>query len=313
VLLKRADLKVVSGNKWDEKSHWLLGDIGYQYYSNLTNESDPKKSAIFSQGGYCVMRSSQCNFVFDCGPLGYLSTAAHGHADALSFSMSLEGSPIFIDPGTYAYQEGDDWRTYFRSTAAHNTIEIDGQDQSEMLGTFLWGRKARSKILHWSTNPDYDIAIAEHDGFKHSGVIHRRTIIFSKKDFIIIVDDLLGKGEHKCSQFWHFPVECKLDLMNEKIRAKVNDRNVYLLPIEIDENTERLLYKGNYSPVQGWVSPRYGEIQEANVINYRAKTLLPKRWIFRIQIDNDENGIDVEDLRMNSLKFLKKIETEVIL
>jgi len=311
-IFNNQDYRYISQH-WDEKSHWLLGNIGYQSYLKLTNESDQKKSTVFPYGGYCVMRSSQCYFVFDFGPLGYLSTAAHGHADALSFTLSLEGSPIFIDPGTYAYQEGYDWRTYFRSTAAHNTIEIDGRDQSEMLGTFLWGRKARTKMLHWSTNLDYDIAIAEHDGYKHNGVIHRRTIIFSKKDFIIIVDDLLGKGEHNCSQFWHFPAECELDMMNEMIKAKVSNKSIFLIPIEIDENAKRMLYKGNYSPIQGWVSPRYGEIQEAYVINYRAKTLLPQRWIFRIQIDNDENRIDMDELRINSLNFVKKIETEVIL
>src|SRR5206468_507056 len=65
--------------------------------------------------------------VVDAGPLGYTAIAAHGHADALSFTLSVGGSEFLIDPGTCAYHTQERWRQYFRGTAAHNTLRVDGR------------------------------------------------------------------------------------------------------------------------------------------------------------------------------------------
>ena len=85
--------------------------------------------------------------LFDAGPLGLGSLAAHGHADALAIWASLDGKPLLIDAGTYAYHEDPAWRDHFRSTPAHNTLTLDGRNQSEIQGAFLWGRKARSRFV----------------------------------------------------------------------------------------------------------------------------------------------------------------------
>ena len=76
--------------------------------------------------------------VMDAGPLGYLSIAAHGHADCLAFTLAVAGRAILIDPGTYCYHSEPEWRDYFRGTAAHNTVRVDGCDQSEIGGAFMW-------------------------------------------------------------------------------------------------------------------------------------------------------------------------------
>jgi hypothetical protein len=60
---------------------------------------------------------------------------------------SLDGKPLLIDAGTYAYHEDPAWRDHFRSTPAHNTLTLDGRNQSEIQGAFLWGRKARSRFV----------------------------------------------------------------------------------------------------------------------------------------------------------------------
>ncbi|MGH3977151.1 MAG: alginate lyase family protein, partial [Pseudonocardiaceae bacterium] len=66
----------------------------------------------------------------DGGPHGFLSIAAHAHADALSVEVRHEGVDVLADPGTYCYHGQSQWRSYFRSTLGHNTLELDGQDQS---------------------------------------------------------------------------------------------------------------------------------------------------------------------------------------
>src|SRR5439155_1407567 len=86
--------------------------------------------ALLPGGGYYILgcdfeTAQEIRLVADAGPLGYRTIAAHGHADALAFTLSLGGLEFLIDPGTYAYHGGGEWRAYFRGTAAHNTLRID--------------------------------------------------------------------------------------------------------------------------------------------------------------------------------------------
>ena len=83
----------------------------------------------------------------DGGPHGYLSIAAHAHADALSVEVRYGGVDVLADPGTYCYHGEPAWRSYFRSTIAHNTVELDGQSQSGDGGPFLWLRHANGREI----------------------------------------------------------------------------------------------------------------------------------------------------------------------
>ncbi|MDX2103832.1 MAG: alginate lyase family protein, partial [Alphaproteobacteria bacterium] len=102
----------------------------------------------FADGGYSVARRSLAGriavLVADHGPLGFLSIAAHGHADATAVWMSLDDQPVFIDAGTYAYHAEPGSRDRFRATDVHNCLCIGGQSSSDPAGDFNWRRKARS-------------------------------------------------------------------------------------------------------------------------------------------------------------------------
>ena len=95
--------------------------------------------------------------VADAGPLGYQTIAAHGHADALAFTLSVGGLEFLVDPGTYAFHAHGAWRQYFRGTAAHNTLRVDGKDQSESGGDFMWLKKARAACTLYSSSDGYDL------------------------------------------------------------------------------------------------------------------------------------------------------------
>ena len=103
----------------------------------------------------------------DAGPHGFLSIAAHGHADALAVEVRHDGTDVLADPGTYCYHGEPGWRSYFRSTLAHNTVEVAGQDQSTSGGPFLWTRHARSTLIGLETDADGEVTAwsAEHDGY----------------------------------------------------------------------------------------------------------------------------------------------------
>lgn len=152
----------------------------------------------FPQGGYSVLRHKirehDVHLVFDHGPLGYLSLAAHGHADALSIWLSIDGCPVFIDAGTWLYHSGEATRNALRSSPAHNTLSLPGQSQSEPSAAFSWSSMARARSVEPAPHAGAIWSMAgEHDGYRaRAGVMHRREIIGSKTGFTII-DALHGR------------------------------------------------------------------------------------------------------------------------
>ena len=149
-----------------------------------------KESKCFREGGNTILRSDDGRILIgiDHAPLGFGSIAAHGHADALSFQMFVDGHPVFIDPGTYLYSYDADSRNAYRKTISHNTVCVNGKDQSEMLGPFLWGRKAEAALEEYHDEPGQVILKASHDGY--APVIHGRLFQFDKKSSLVIKDTL---------------------------------------------------------------------------------------------------------------------------
>lgn len=191
----------------------------YKYVLRLMGELLPEipeyhgaDSVCYREGGVTLFKSRDGRALIgiDHGALGFGSIAAHGHADALSFQMYLEGEPVFADPGTYIYHIDLENRNAFRRTQNHNTVTIDGKDQSQMLGAFLWGKRAETKLLQHnlpignSCNSAKDVreqressdgteslyVEAEHDGY--APVIHRRRFEFDGVGCLRIFDRILS-------------------------------------------------------------------------------------------------------------------------
>lgn len=131
--------------------------------------------------------------MIDHGPHGFLSTAAHAHADALAVEIRSGGVEIVADPGTYCYHGEKEWRDHFRSTAAHATVTVDSTDQSEMAGPFLWTHKAEAHLESASGLEAGPVAAcaAVHDGYAPIGVLHRRTVSLDRTDRTIEIVDRL--------------------------------------------------------------------------------------------------------------------------
>ena len=162
-------------------------------------------------GGLVVLRTGQHRLTMEVGPLGYLSIAAHGHADALAVTLSIAGRELIVDPGTGSYYGNPSWRTVHRGTRAHPTVCVDGLDQSVMGGPFYWSRHAATKVR--SVDLDRGIVDAEHDGYRRldDPVVHRRWLIAPPNDLTMAIVDLIdGHSVHDVSVSW--PLHPELDL-----------------------------------------------------------------------------------------------------
>lgn len=169
-------------------------------------------SSFYSpDGGLVVLRSGRRRTTMDVGQLGYLSIAAHGHADALAITVSVDGQDVISDPGTGSYYGHPGWRPSMRGTRAHATVCIDGQDQSINAGPFMWLRRARTRVR------EVDLAAglvdAEHDGYMRlpGHPVHRRWLIAPRDNRSqLVVDMISGSGHHEVRASW--PLHPSLDV-----------------------------------------------------------------------------------------------------
>jgi len=268
VLFGRGDFKKKAG-RFDEMSFWLLGNEGRRKFDELSDESVAGRKA-FEQGGYYILTGegkAKLKVIFDCGPLGMGSISAHGHADSLSFMLNAYGRRFFIDPGTYTYVAGDPYRDYFRSTAAHNTIVIDAQDQSQMAGPFLWSRKAASYLENWSSDSACDKVVARHDGYHilDDPVTHRRAVTLDKEKEVVTIDDFIeAKGSHKLEQYFHLSPECQVKMIDDGALQIANSGK--RIELTLDSRLSSRIVAGSENPICGWCSRAYGQKQPTNTI-----------------------------------------------
>jgi hypothetical protein len=239
---------------------WFLGDDAAQEYEVLDGDAAPEPTKTrFPDAGYYVLgvdfgTPREIKMVADAGPLGYLSIAAHGHADALSFTLSAAGRELLIDPGTFAYHTQKQWRDYFRGTSAHNTVRIDGEDQSVSAGNFLWTRHAHSRLIAFDEAEATEHWIAEHDGYKRLAdpVTHRRELIFDRRrSTLVVIDDLKCKGSHDVEIFWHFAESCDVSIAGRVFVGRSGDVSI---EGECPHDLHLSLHRGVESPPLGWIS-----------------------------------------------------------
>ncbi len=263
----------------DDKTRWLLGDEADALFDALgpsAARSLPRQS--FPVGGYYILGSEfdterEIRLVVDAGPLGFRSIAAHGHADALSFTLSVGGLEFLVDPGTYAYHTQGEWRRYFRGTAAHNTVRVDARDQSESGGNFMWLRKARADCSVWDSTPRLDRFEGWQDGYRRlqDPVVHRRRIVLDKAlRRISIEDSLQMTGEHDIELLFHCSEQCHAEPAPGGYDLRQAGRTLRLVLPQIKAASARL-YVGSIAPIFGWVSRRFDDKQPAPTIVWRCR------------------------------------------
>ncbi|MFD6058908.1 heparinase II/III family protein [Rhodococcus wratislaviensis] len=180
--------------------------------SGVKSFPEPGPRSFYApHGGLVVLRAGARRLTVDVGPLGYLSLAAHGHADALAVTLSIDGDDVIGDPGTGSYYRHPDWRAAHRGTRAHATVCVDGLDQSVVGGPFLWTEHARVRVR--SVDLERCVVDAEHSGYSRLSqpVVHRRWLIAPPdRGSILVVDLIAGRGRHEVRTSW--PLSPSLDV-----------------------------------------------------------------------------------------------------
>jgi len=159
----------------------------------------PKGSKLFSDAGAVFLQSSEWYVQIDAGPFGW-GGAGHSHADTLSLVAWYRGAPVLTDPGTFTYLSDPVERDRFRGTPAHNTVNINRQNQAQAAGPFRWNKKPHVELrtLIASEQGGWLDAVCEYGGFRH-----RRRVRLDEGR-LLVLDEITGPpGEHSVEQVWN--------------------------------------------------------------------------------------------------------------
>ena len=221
----------------------------------------------FPDGGYFIQRSDWGEgqaamrdaryLIFDCGALG---DGGHGHYDLLNVEIAAGGRPLVIDPGRYTYSEhGENWRRWFKSTAAHNTVCVNGRDQTPYRCGKPKGETARGRLLERLSAPGLDVLCGEATSPAYDAR-HTRRVFFIAGEYWLIFDHLRGESPHRFDLRFHLAPEAW-----QRTRVEANENNqvvrapglaLVFAPLARTPRVE-----------QGWVAPQYGIKFPAPVIS----------------------------------------------
>lgn len=229
------------------------------------------RPAHFGDAGMTILRGpAEIWCRCDGGPHGFLSIAAHAHADALSVEVRHDGVDVLADPGTFCYHGQPEWRQYFRSTLGHNTLQLDGADQSVSGGPFLWTRHARSRVLVADTAADTSgegVArwSAEHDGYRRS--VHRRRVeLTGASRELRVVDEVRGPRRAVRLAF-HLGPAIAADLVgNRAVLTWTRDGEDRSAVLDLPGQLRWRAHRGETDPPLGWYSVGFGRKQPTTAL-----------------------------------------------
>jgi uncharacterized heparinase superfamily protein len=241
----------------DATAWWLFGPTGEERLASAAAEDvEAPGSLVLADAGITVLRSPPARALFDHGPHGYLSIAAHAHADALRVDYSHGRDWLVVDPGSGSYFARPDLHTAFRSTAFHATVTVDGLDSSTPGGPFLWTRHAAARLL-W-VDLDSPAVVAEHTGYEllEEPVSHRRAVVLLGADSLLVVDRLVSRGTHQYSQRWPLHPSFREVVVQDNRAIARNDETTVAITAVASSALELATVRGRDDPVAGWWSSR---------------------------------------------------------
>jgi hypothetical protein len=273
VLFQRGDFKFVAGAPREE-TFWLLGPSGLAAFEELKSTEPSDGSVALKDSGLQLMADAETGqqALIDAGPQGP-GTAGHGHADALSLSLVSNGRSLLMDPGTLEYiSESPKDRAFFRGTAAHNTMRVDGLDQADGVGPFAWTNLPVVKAECWVTGREFNLFVGSHDGYERlpAPVTHRRWVFHRKSHFWLVRDLATGQGQHSLELSWHLGANLSPASARDYLFGD-GQESLGLVTAE-GHGWSQSAHRGNWSPV-------YGRQERTTVVTFGTVATLPVEFV----------------------------------
>lgn len=287
--------------------------------SNKSGNKPKDLFKVYKKEGFAFFRNSwdknelnSTSCVSFISGSGNPSVITHKHADDLSFTLFAKGKDIFVDSGTYTYEESN-MRKFFISALAHNTIVVDNknypiqlwngspdfskpkqvEDQSNPI---KWGNIKDTGILDYGEEEEYYYVVGKND--MYDGVNITRSLYYLKNGDVVIIDDIQSYNTHKYSQYFHLSpkitikdIDVKLENNNTKMIISDNDININLIQIE---PCSIKIIKGDITKAKpGIISEKFDDLKETNSLEFSLKSKNVR--FLTLIIINDLNERDTKE------------------
>src|SRR5580658_1643090 len=262
-----------------EEAIWLFGGQAVERLARARTGVQAR-SIAFPDGGIYVLADSQPfaqAMVVDAGPQG-VNRSGHGHADALSLRLTMDGRRWLVDSGSGVYVSKDPAdRNVFRGTGANNTMRVDGVDQAVADGIFSWTQIPTTLAENWIAGKSFTYFVGSHNGYARLAdpVVHRRHVLQVSGGLCLVRDVALGQAEHELDIRWHFAPDLDVQAAGSGrvAIAKVGaERGVPGLSLIVPEGT---VWQTAADVTRTLLSPAYGALQPAPLIRCHARVLVP--------------------------------------
>ena len=311
----REDFKFAAGGK-EEDLLWLVPDELLKQYRMLPSKKPGVTSVALPDSGYWVFRDNwtpDSNYLcFDCGPIAAglrkdgIPSAAHGHADALSFELCAKGEPLLIDSGFYTYFGAPVWHRGFREEQAHNTIVVEGGQQAVYAGMMAWKYVKRPQVDFWDVKSNDKMVQGRIALRKDLQVC--RLIKYINQTFWIVKDWIEGiKRKEKVSIWLHFDPSVTLDMTDTKSRIILARKKDAGVTIQFLDPCRLNVYRAGPMPSQGWVSKGYDMKQRAWAVQVIWNTNTTSlKWLI-VPWSGHPPAIEVKDGKQGDTEIQVKI------
>jgi Heparinase II/III-like protein/Heparinase II/III N-terminus len=223
----------------------------------------------------------------DGGPHGFLSIAAHAHADALSVEVRYGGVDVLADPGTYCYHGEPAWRSYFQSTIGHNTVEVGGQWQSVRGGAFLWLRHAAGREISVASDGPVASWTGEHDGYRPA--VHRRSVRLDRDARVVEIADEISGGPHDVRVAFHLGPDVAASLTGTVATLAWPEAvTPGSAELTLPAGLEWSLHRGETEPILGWYSAGLGHRVPAVTLLGQGRSLPGESLVTRLTFAESE-------------------------
>jgi hypothetical protein len=293
ILFRRGDFKTLCP-VLREESIWLAGEAGVAEWDSLETKPARPISTGLDDSGIFILAApeSPSQLIVKSGPRR-APIRGHAHADALSLCLQGFGRSLLIDPGTCEYVGEEHERNLFRGTPIHNTLTVDGQDQSEPAGPFSWKQDLPVRNDEWIAGQTFDLFAASHSGYTRLAepVRHQRWVIALKPGIFLVRDVVEGDGEHRLELSWRLHPDLQM-IREHLFRIRESSPGLVVLPVQSHGWTEEV-HKGPYSPV-------YGVQRKTTVLKFARTSRMPAEFAFLLVSLPEANSIPGTFVRLRS-------------
>ena len=240
--------------------------------------------------------------IVDAKPMGPDHLPAHGHCSLFSYELSIAGKRLIVDSGVEEYEPGP-WRDFWRSTRAHNTVAVDGAEQSEIWAAFRVGQRTRLLESVFLQQNSSSLFVGVHNGFvgQRKPTLHRRFIVALAGGLWLVLDEVIGEGRHLIESLVHLVpnADCHIGEAHSDVSLGPVKVRVYPHRDQALTSCTTSCVRGQENPIQGWYAPEFGKRMPNSVLSFASDATLPARLGYLIAPANRE--ITSWDIEVNDL------------